>query len=114
MPAPITIPKRLEKYAKRDTSTGCLIWHGAKDYNGYGRGTMGGKTISIHREVYKHYKGEIPDGLLVLHHCDTPSCVEHEHLFVGTAQDNCDDKMRKGRHSNGKSVHRVTCKPGML
>lgn len=44
------------------------------------------------------FNGEIPDGMIVCHKCDIRCCVNPDHLFIGTYQDNMDDMMRKGRH----------------
>ena len=41
--------------------------------------------------------GEIPNKLFVLHHCDNPPCINPEHLFLGTAYDNTQDRIKKGR-----------------
>ncbi len=55
-----------------------------------------------HRVSYKIFIGPIPDGLWVLHKCDNPPCINPEHLFVGTRNDNETDKVKKGRHLYGK------------
>lgn len=56
-----------------------------------------GEKIYVHRAAYIEAYGEIPDGKLVCHHCDTPRCIEPTHLFVGTHADNMHDMIRKGR-----------------
>ncbi len=63
---------------------------------GYGRIRHGNDTLA-HRLAWKIYHGEIATGLCVLHKCDTPSCVNPAHLFLGTYSDNIADMDRKGR-----------------
>ena len=72
---------------------------GYPDPKGYGRfRPTGEKVITAHRFAWKLWRGLIPDGLCVLHHCDTPSCVNPEHLFLGTVADNTNDMVKKGRN----------------
>ncbi len=54
-------------------------------------------TIGAHRASWQIHYGDIPHGLFVCHHCDNPSCVRPDHLFLGTQQQNIDDMMKKGR-----------------
>lgn len=76
----------------------CWVWTGTTIEGGYGRFTYSGKTWLAHRLAWTIGRGPIPDGMLVLHHCDNPPCVNYERcLFLGTDQDNTDDKMAKGR-----------------
>ncbi len=77
-------------------NTACIIFTGAKDKNGYGWQRKNGER-KAHRVAYVENKGEIPKGLLVCHHCDNPSCINPDHLFLGTPLDNMQDKIRKGR-----------------
>lgn len=67
---------------------------------GYGQLAIGGKHYAAHRLAYEAHRGPIPAGAYVCHTCDNPSCVNPLHLFVGTAKDNNDDMMRKGRNRN--------------
>ena len=81
----------------------CWAWRGAIDQKGYGAVKVGGKKQSAHRVSWKLFRGPIPSGLCVLHHCDNPGCVNPEHLFLGTPRDNARDCVKKGRHNF--SVH---------
>ena len=89
--------RRLTKYTPVP-ETGCWLWTGAWDTRGYGKFKVtNSATGKAHRFFYKQMVGPIPDGMLVCHRCDTPSCVNPVHLFLGTAADNAEDKRRKGR-----------------
>ena len=69
--------------------------------NGYGLIWNNGKHDSVHRVMYKYHVGEIPDRMFVLHHCDSPSCCNPDHLFIGNHQDNMKDRAAKGRSASG-------------
>ena len=90
--------KRLKVFNSRYTiSRKCWKWNGTKHYSGYGCFKVAGKNWRVHRLMWMIEKGEIPDGLYVLHKCDVKSCVNPTHLFLGTAKDNLYDCISKGR-----------------
>jgi hypothetical protein len=76
----------------------CLIWTGAKNQGGYGLVTYGDRCIAAHRRAWEIANGrEIPPGLIAMHSCDNPPCVNPNHISVGTQVDNMRDCARKGR-----------------
>lgn len=89
----------------RVDENGCWIWTGRLKDTGYGEINPGGRSSprGAHRISYELFKGEIPKGMYVLHKCDVRCCVNPDHLFIGTAKDNTQDMMSKGR---GKYVAR--------
>lgn len=90
---------RFWKYVKK-TKT-CWLWQGSGTNPGYGRFSIGGrhgKSYSVHRISWLIHFGKIPVGLCVLHHCDTPNCINPSHLFLGTRLDNNQDRDRKKRY----------------
>lgn len=75
----------------------CLIWQGARTPEGYGRIKIDGRFIAAHRVHWERAHGPIPAGLLVLHLCDRPACVNVDHLVLGTQRSNMFDRHRKSR-----------------
>jgi hypothetical protein len=82
-----------------------------KDYDGYPRKWINGKKQKISRIFYEKYKGLIPQGMHVLHTCDTPACINPDHLWLGTHYENMQDMAKKGRtahlirEQNGEKNH---------
>jgi hypothetical protein len=103
MPAPEPIMERLLRRCviRQD---GCIIWSG-KMKKGYGAIARGRKFVGTHRLSYEFFCGPIPDGLFVLHKCDVRSCCNPDHLFLGNAQDNTDDMIKKGRMKAPPTYH---------
>lgn len=91
--------EKLKKH-KIDTVTGCWLWTGSVDKDGYGRmrGSVNGVVWSERapRASYMEYKGPIEDGLMVLHKCNTPACINPEHLYLGTHKENGQDMVNAG------------------
>lgn len=89
-----------EHHYKRGPYLGCWEWTGSKLAFGYGRVWWNGKLNLVHRLVYEALVEDIPKGLFVLHHCDNPPCFNPNHLYVGTDQDNSNDRVSRGRQVN--------------
>ncbi len=94
-----------ERFWKKVIKTeGCWYWTAATVNGGYGTISVGpphNEFIRAPRASYILSVGPIPEGLDILHHCDTPSCVRPDHLRCGTARDNMHDMIAKGRHGGG-------------
>lgn len=91
-----SLQQRFDEKYKVDPVSGCWLWFGAQT-RGYGQISVGEKMFYAHRISYELHVGPIPKGLCILHRCDTPACVNFEHLWPGTTQDNTADRIQKGR-----------------
>lgn len=77
----------------------CWEWVAARNEYGYGVFGIGKQTDKAHRISFRLLVGEIPKGKFICHKCDNPSCVNPNHLFVGTGADNVKDMIEKKRNS---------------
>lgn len=104
-----TKEQRMEEFARRINENGSLIldtpcweWIGNKSQNGYGQFSSRYFSTLAHRASWEIFVGPIPDGLYICHRCDNKSCVNPEHLFLGTQHDNMLDMVQKGRSVKGR------------
>lgn len=86
---------------------GCWLWAGKWDTCGYGCSNGNPGAFGTHRMFYVAFVGEIPEGMKVLHKCDTPACVNPKHLFLGDDGVNARDRELKNRgrwkHKRGQA-----------
>lgn len=87
-----------------DKDTGCWEWAGSKLKNSYGRMLVRGKNIIAHRYSWEVRNGKIPDKMYVCHKCDNPCCINPDHLFIGTHEDNMLDMVKKKRGAVGQLI----------
>lgn len=102
---PIRIAETLKERLSRSTiiisPSDCHLWTGALIKKGYGVMLFRGGHRYAHRSSYEVYKGEIPKGMFVCHSCDVRNCINPSHLWLGTAKDNSQDMIKKGRRKIG-------------
>lgn len=96
-------PEELFNRAIPEPNSGCWLWLGAVDKYGYGIVKSRPNTYA-HRASYAVHCGEIAPGGCILHSCDQPSCINPQHLRVGTQFDNSQDRVKRGRARGPKGV----------
>jgi hypothetical protein len=100
-------------HTKYNTADSCWLWQAGTFPNGYGMVNLGrfadGRqhTEYAHRVAYVLAKGAVPNGSVVMHSCDTPACVNPDHLALGTQGDNVRDAFAKGRHPKTRANRKV-------
>lgn len=103
-----------EKVEKLGNESGCWLWIACRNNNpkeDYGVIRFNGKNRKAHRVSWILAYGEIPDGMLVLHKCDTPCCVNPNHLRLGNDQENMKDRDSKGRHWSDRGTYLTRKRP---
>ena len=83
---------------------GCWLFMGRLNRDGYGVYSRDGKNHMAHRLAWALAGNQLPRGLVLMHKCDTPACVNTAHLSLGTHRDNQLDKVAKGRQAIGSRV----------
>lgn len=97
---------RFNNYHTVEPNTGCWLWTMCVDKDGYGIFQEKTRTtVKAHRFSWKVHRGDVAKGTFICHKCDTPSCVNPEHLFLGTALENNRDCAVKKRTHNQKKTH---------
>jgi hypothetical protein len=97
-----TVRQRFEGKYTAEPNTGCWLWTAALNDAGYGRLGVPGGWRGAHRVAYELFVGPVPAGMFVCHRCDTPACVNPDHLFLGLPFDNTADMIAKGRIRTGR------------
>lgn len=98
-PDPLPVLTKIARKAKRVGD--CIEGGGARDEDGYAYIWHDRRKQRAHRAVWERVNGPIPKGMNVLHHCDNAPCVNPAHLYVGTQQQNMEDRVRRGRWKGG-------------
>jgi ribosomal protein L37E len=103
-----TLEERFTDSFIPEPNSGCWLWLGSRDRKGYGQIRVAKHDLRYATHVALEINDRsVPDGMSACHHCDNPGCVNPDHLFIGTQQDNTTDMIRKGRASKPP-----TAKPG--
>jgi len=94
-----------------EPNTGCWLWLGSLQKFGYGRIRVDGVEYAAHRFMWERARGSMPTEKCLLHKCDTPCCVNPDHMFIGTNYDNSRDALKKGRLKIGErhGMAKLTC-----
>ncbi len=95
---------RFSQYYSSQGKSLCWYWKGCIASDGYGRFWFQGFSEKSHRMAYRIANGKINPGSHVLHTCDNPSCVNPDHLFLGSNKDNVADRVMKGRCAKGEDI----------
>lgn len=98
----LSFPRKKHPYDRifnrvKKTESGCLEFQGGLDIHGYGKIKINEHNMGTHKVAYILCVGDVPKGMVVMHSCDNPKCVNPSHLSIGTVRDNVIDCVEKGR-----------------
>lgn len=111
-PNPIS---HLLAYTKIDLDTGCLEWIGATDRDGYGKITFNRKSMRPHRLAYKVLcNPDLKSDQQLNHTCHNRLCWNPNHVYVGTQQQNIDDREAAGNTRRGAHHHSTKVNDGVI
>lgn len=105
-----SVPDRFAQNSTYIPFCGCRLWFGPSVPKGYGVISYQGKQVYAHRLAWQLENGQIPIGAMVLHDCDMPGCINPEHLYVGSPQDNMNDKAKRNRCNSPKGERHLSAK----
>lgn len=92
---------RITEKVTYEPNSGCWLWTGGLSSYGYGATQFQGRQLLMHRVVFEMYNGAVPGTGVLCHRCNVRSCVNPDHIYIGTAQSNVMDAVRSGRHAHG-------------
>lgn len=101
---------RFEALYIPEPNSGCWLWTGARARFGYGSFYFNRRCSVAHRVSWIIAGRDIPEGLQLCHRCDVPSCVNPEHLFLGTQAENTQDCFSKGRRNEARGERKPQAK----
>jgi len=107
-PIGLSLSETFDYFMPGTPGTDCWEWTGSRNQAGYGVVRMTDSSFPAHRVSYELFIGPIPEGWCVCHRCDNPPCCNPNHLFVGTKDDNNQDKVAKGRNDATLTAEDVT------
>ncbi|CAB4191094.1 hypothetical protein UFOVP1229_5 [uncultured Caudovirales phage] len=104
---PRTEPGSLMKFIHSQPETdGCIIWPFSVDSSGYGQVSVGGRNLVLaHRYSLSLYCSPLDPNSHACHTCDTPRCINHNHLYWGNRESNTEDMVLRGRSCRGEKCH---------